>query len=114
MLREILEDAICRGEKLKKDIVRQVLSAAALNDLINNKRFAHSIARVIRTKHEISHLLRRNVQDILRMMSIPSREQISAYERRVQRLEGQIDRLGRQLMKKGNARRARPARKRPH
>lgn len=101
MLREVLEDTLRRGEKLKRDIVGQVLSSAALSDLIHSKHFAETIAKVIQTKGEISALLRRNVHEVLKMMSIPSREQIATYERRVQKLEHQIDQLGRQFMRKG-------------
>ena len=96
MLKEVIEDAIQRGERLKIDI---------LNDLVSNKRFAETVARVIETKEAIGQILRKNVHEVLKVMSIPSQEQIVTYERRVQKLEHQIDQLGRQLMKRGLARR---------
>lgn len=105
MLREVLEDAIQRGEQLKKDIVGQILKSAALNDLVGNKRFAETVAKVIQTREVITQALRRNVHDVLKVMAIPSREQLESYERRVRSLEHQIDQLGRRLMKNS---------KRPH
>lgn len=99
MLREVLEDAIMRGERLKKDIVGQILKSATLNDLINNRKFTQTIAKVIQTKDEISRSIQKNVQDVLKTMSIPSRNQISAYEKRVDSLERQIETLNRDLMK---------------
>jgi polyhydroxyalkanoate synthesis regulator phasin len=99
MLKEVIDDALARGERLKRDIVGQILKSATLNELINNKRFAETVARVIQTKDEISRTIQRNVQDALRAMSIPSKQQISAYERRVQQLERRIDTLGRRLIK---------------
>lgn len=107
MLKEVIEDALARGERLKKDIVAQILKSATLNELVNNRRFAETIARVIQTKQEISRTLRRNVQDALKAMSIPSRQQIATYEKRVEQLEKKIDTLGRQLIKSrlyGNSR----------
>ena len=53
MLREVIEDALARGERLKKDIVGQILKSSTLNDLIHNRKFTDTIARVIQTKHEI-------------------------------------------------------------
>lgn len=100
MLKEIVDDAIARGEKLRKDIVGQVLSSVAFGDLINNKKFTDTVAKVIQTKDGISKMLHRKIVDTLEVMSIPSREQIELYERRVRKLEGQIDRLGRQIIKK--------------
>lgn len=100
MLREVIDDALARGERLKKDIVGQILKSATLNELVTNKRFAEMVARVIQTKDEVGRILRRNVQDALRVMSIPSKQQIISYERRVIQLERKIDTLGRRLMKK--------------
>lgn len=100
MLKEIVEDALARGERLKKDIVGQILSSVAFGDLVNSKKFADTVARVIQTKDEISKTLHRKIADTLKVMSIPSREQIETYEKRVRQLEGQIDRLGRRIMSK--------------
>lgn len=99
MLKEVIDDALARGEKLKRDIVGQILKSATLNELINNRRFAETIARVIETKDEISRTLHRNVQDALKAMRIPSKQQIVAYERRVERLEKRIDFLGRRVLR---------------
>ncbi len=100
MLKEVINDALERGEKLKKDIVAQILKSATLNELINNRRFAETIAHVIRTKEEISRAVSRNVQDALKAMKIPSKQEISAYEKRVEKLEKQIENIGRKMMKK--------------
>ena len=100
MLKEVIEDALARGEKLKKDIVGQILKSATLNELVNNKRFAETIARVIQTKDEIANALHRNIQDVLKVMKIPSKHDIAAYERRVQKLERELNSLGRRVMKK--------------
>lgn len=99
MLKEVIDDALARGERLKRDIVGQILKSATLNELINNRRFAETIARVIQTKDEIARTIHRNVQDALRAMSIPSKQQIANYERRVEQLERKIDTLGRRLIR---------------
>ena len=99
MLKEVIDDALARGERLKRDIVGQILKSATLNELINNRRFAETVARVIQTKDEIARTIHRNVQDALRAMSIPSKQQIANYERRVEQLERKIDTLGRRLIR---------------
>ncbi len=101
MLKEVIEDALARGERLKKDIVGQILKSSTLNELISNRRFAETVAKVIQTKDEISRALQKNVQEALRSMSIPSKQQISAYEKRIDHLEKMIDTLGRKVMRKG-------------
>jgi len=104
MLKEVIEDAIARGEKLKKDIVGQILKSATINELISNRRFTDTVAKVIQTKDEIARTIHRNVnvafKEALKTMSIPSKTQISSYERRIEQLEKKIDSMGRDLMKK--------------
>lgn len=100
MLKEVIDDALARGERLKRDIVGQILKSATLNELANNKKFAETIARVIHTKDEIGRTIHRNVQEALRVMRIPTREQMGFYEKRIGQLEKRIDTLGRQVMKK--------------
>ena len=100
MLKEVIDDALARGEKLKEDIVAQILKTATLNELVKNRRFTDTIARVIRTKDEISKVVTRNVQDALKVMRIPSKQQIVVYEKRIEKLERQIDTLGRKMMRK--------------
>ncbi len=56
--------------------------------------------RRLQAKGFVSRILRQNVHDALKMMSIPSRDQIQAYERKVQKLERQMDLLSRQMMKR--------------
>ncbi|MBI2083612.1 MAG: phasin family protein [Deltaproteobacteria bacterium] len=99
MLREVIEDALQRGERLKKDIVGQVLSSAALSELINNKKFTDTVAKIIETKDEIAKTLRRRVEDVLKMMRIPSCQDITSYHRRVEKLENQIEQIGHHLKK---------------
>ena len=101
MLKEVIDDALARGERLKRDIVGQILKSATLNELVTNRRFTETVARVIQTKDEIGRSIKRNVQDVLRAMRIPSRHQIDAYERRVDQLEKKIDDFGRNLFRKG-------------
>ena len=100
MLKEVIDDALARGEKLKRDIGGQILKSATLNELVNNRHFAETLARVIQTKDEIGRTIKRSVQDVLRAMRIPSKQQIDAYERRVDQLERKIDGFGRNLFRK--------------
>lgn len=97
MLREVIDDALARGERLKKDIVAQILKSATLNELISNRRFTEAIARVIQTKDEIGRTLHRSVQDALKVMQIPSKQQINDYEKRVVQLERRLEILGRRV-----------------
>lgn len=95
MLREVLEDATRRAEKLKRDIVRELLSSTALADLLHSKRFLETISRILNSKKEVSRLIRRQVRDVLKMMSIASKGELQSCEKRMHELERRVDQLSR-------------------
>ncbi|MBI4374240.1 MAG: phasin family protein [Deltaproteobacteria bacterium] len=99
MFREVIEDALHRGEKLKKDIVGQILSSAAFNELVNNKKFTDTVVKIIETKHEIARALHKKIEEILKRICVPSTHDLSSYQRRVEKLENQVDQLSRQSRK---------------
>jgi len=99
MLREVIEDALQRGERLKKDIVKQVLSSVVLNDLVTNRHFMETVVKVLQTKEVIGRLLKKNIEEALKMMSVPSREQLESYQKRIARLEERIDHFNREMIR---------------
>ena len=99
MLKEALEDALARGEKLRHDITKEILNSQVFMDLANNPRFVNAVARVIRSKAEVARSLQKRVKETLRIMKIPTREQLRTYERRVSRLERELDSVGRKISK---------------
>ncbi|MDO8461841.1 MAG: hypothetical protein Q7S98_03160 [Deltaproteobacteria bacterium] len=105
MLREVLEDAIERGEKIKKDIVRELLSSTALADLLHSKRFLETVTRILNSKKEVSRLIRRHVRDVLKVMSIASKGELQSCEKRMHELERRVDQLSRHSKKKKSRRR---------
>ncbi len=100
MLKEALEDAIARGDKIRQDITKEILNSQIFADLANNPRFVNAVARVIRSKAEVARSLQKRVKETLQVMKIPTREQIRTYERRVAKLEREIDTVTRRVAAK--------------
>lgn len=101
MLKEVLEDALERGEKLKRDIVGEVLKSAVFSDLVSSRRFIDAVTKIIHTKDEVGRFIRHNVQDVLKVMSIPSKQDLDSCEKRIHKLERELDHVGRRMMKRG-------------
>jgi polyhydroxyalkanoate synthesis regulator phasin len=100
MLKEALEDALARGEKMRQEITREILNSQVFSDLANNQRFVSAVARVIKSREEVARSLQRRVQEAISSMKIPSRAQVKAYEKRVAHLEKEIDVISRKLLRK--------------
>lgn len=98
MLREAIEDAIARGEKLRHEIGQEIVNSHLFADLANNPRFVNAVALVIRSKDEVARSLQRRFKETMEMMRIPTREQVRDYEKRVLRLEKELDSVARKMM----------------
>lgn len=115
MLREALEDALARGEKLRQDITKEILDSQVFTDLANNQHFVNAVARVIRSKVEVARSLQLRIKEILEVMNIPTRHQVRTYEQRVIGLEKTLDSITRNFAKrdakKTTAKKAKPRKK---
>jgi len=97
MLKEALEDAFARGEKLRHDITNEILHSQVFSDLANNPHFVNAVALVIRSKSEVTRTLQKSIKESLKLMKIPTREQVRTYERRISQLEREIQNVMRKL-----------------
>ena len=111
MLKEVIDDAMARGEKLKRDIVSQILKSATLNELVSHRQFANTLVKIIQGRDEIVRTIQRSVLEALRVMNIPSRQELASYEKRVHQLEKKIDSIGRGFFKEGDSQEAHEAKR---
>jgi len=103
MLKEALEDALARGGQFRQEITKDILSSQFVSELVNNPRFINAVSAVIRSKEEVARTLQKKVKDVMGVMNIPTRQQVRSYERRVARLERELDAVARKLGRKKTA-----------
>ena len=103
MLKAVLEEAVARGNKIRVDVTKEILSSQLVADLANNERLINTVADVLRAKDQIGQVLQQKAQDVISIIDVPSRRQLKVYERRVARLERDVDALTRKLAKKKSA-----------
>ncbi len=97
-LRTVMEEALQRGEKFKEQILTEVLSSQAVQDLFQNELFLKSLSRVLNTKYEIQKALKSNVRTMLKVFNVPTREEVHSMERKIHRLETEIDGIHRKIL----------------
>lgn len=97
-IRTAMEEAFHKGEKIKDQLLADVMSSQAVNDLLQNELFLRSLTKVINTKYEIQKALKHNVKSVLKLFNLPSREEISVMERKLNRLENEIDGIQRKVL----------------
>ena len=97
-IRTAMEEAFHRGEKIKDQLIADVMNSQAVNELLQNDIFLKSLTRMINTKYELQKAFRSNVKNVLKLLNLPSRDEISVMERKLNRLESEIDGIQRKVM----------------
>lgn len=97
-IRNAMEEAFQKGEKFKEQIIQDVMSSTAVNELMQNEYFLKSLSALMNTKYELKKAIRSNLKNVLRMFNLPSRDEIHSMERKIHRLESEMDGINRKVM----------------
>ncbi len=97
-LKAILDEAKTRGEKLKNEVVAELLKSKTLSEIVSNKHFITALTRVIQTKDEVKKTLSTQIKAILDVMDVPSKEDILGIAGKLGSLEKIIDKVGRKTI----------------
>ncbi len=97
-IRSAMEEAFQRGEKIKDQLLHDFINSQAVGDLLQNEIFLKSLSKVMNTKYELQKALRSNLKSVLKIFNVPSRDEISNMERKIHRLESEIDGIHRRVM----------------
>jgi len=97
-LRAAMEEAFHRGEKFKDQFLTDVMNSQAVNGLLQNEVFLKSLTKVLNTKYEIERALKTNMRHMLKAFNVPSRDEVHSMERKIHRLENEIDGIHRKIL----------------
>lgn len=97
-IRTAMEEAFQRGEKIKDQLLHDFINSQAVGELLQNEVFLKSLSKVLNTKYELQKAFRSNLKNVLRMFNVPSRDEIHSMERKITRLESEIDGIHRKVM----------------
>ncbi|KAB2838591.1 hypothetical protein F9K50_09010 [bacterium] len=97
-IRTTMEEAFHRGEKIKAQILEDVMNSQAMGELLQNEYFLKSLSALMNTKYELKKALRSNLKSVLRIFDLPTRDEINTMERKLSRLETEIDGIHRKVM----------------
>lgn len=97
-IRNAMEEALERGEKIKDQLIQGVMSSHTVHELLQNETVLKSLTKVMTTKDEIEKTLRTNLKSVLKVLNLPSRDEIGVMERKIHRLENEIDGINHKVM----------------
>jgi len=97
-IRTTMEEAFHRGERIKEQILHDVMNSQAVGELLQNEYFLKSLSALMNTKYELKKALRHNLKSVLKIFDLPTRDEINTMERKLNRLESEIDGIHRKVM----------------
>jgi uncharacterized protein Yka (UPF0111/DUF47 family) len=97
-IRTAMEEAFQRGEKIKDQLIHDVINSQAVGELLQNEFFLKSLSKVMNTRYELRKALRSNMKSVLKIFNVPSRDEIHTMERKINRLESEIDGIHRKVL----------------
>lgn len=92
--KQLLDDAFQKGERVKEDILVELVHSKLFSELVKNERFVQAVTSVIRTKDEIAKVLHKQINQVLSFIDMPTRDDVEAMNRRLTQLAHEIDRVG--------------------
>jgi hypothetical protein len=97
-LRSAMEEAFHRGEKIKDQFFSDMMNSPTVNHFLQNDLFLKSFTKLLNTKYELKRAFKTNFRTMLQVFNVPTRDEINSMERKIHRLENEIDGIHRKIL----------------
>lgn len=97
-LKLLLGEALHKGENIKDELAKEVLNSKVLKEFLDSDLFVKAVSTAMKTKDELARVIRHNVKNAMQVMDIPSRQDLSSLERKLDQLEKTVDRVGKRAI----------------
>lgn len=97
-IKDFLDSALSRGENLKEEITRELKKSRMVHEILKNEFFIKGLSTIIKTKDEVSRAIKDNVKNVLKVMQIPSKNDLSHLEHKLASIEKSIDKVGKRAI----------------
>lgn len=97
-IRQILEEALQKGEKIKQDVTAEILKNRLVHDLVSSDLVSMALSAVSSTRDGVTRVIRDNAKSVLRIMDLPSRNDLSSLQKKLDHLEKVVDRVGKKAI----------------
>ncbi len=112
-LQDLLTEALSRGEKIKDQMIKQILHSEILDKLLGNEKVLNSLLSVLNSRSKLEKFFEQQLNVLCKLFEVPSREELKGMEKQLHRLENEIEHIHRRILthRLKNSTRAASARK---
>ncbi|GEM_PF-2535434 len=97
-LRKFLHHAMEKGEQIKTKLVEDVLQSRLVNQLLKNEKFLSGVVGLLNAKTGVERKLQGKFNHVLKMLEVPTRDEVKVMERKIHKLENEIETLQRVVL----------------
>ncbi|MBL7686036.1 MAG: hypothetical protein JNK65_08400 [Deltaproteobacteria bacterium] len=94
-VQHFLEEAFERGEKMKSQVLEDVLNSKWVTELLKNERFLNAVMLVLNAKTAVEKQVQHRLNHLMKRMELPTRDEIRSMEKKILTLENEIETLQR-------------------
>lgn len=94
-LRKFLHDAMEKGEQIRTKVLEDLLHSRLVNQLLKNEKFLSGVVTILNAKTGVEKRLQGKLHHVLKMFEVPTRDEVKAMERKIHKLENEIETLQR-------------------
>lgn len=94
-LKTFIDEAINRGEKIKAEVLSEILQSKTIQEIVTNKNFISAVSRMLETKDEVKKVIGRQVKVVFDMMDVPTKNDLLRIGGQVANLERIVEKVGR-------------------
>lgn len=93
-----MDDALNKGEKIKKKVVKGVLGSKALENVLTNEKVVQGMSKAFTAKADLEKSLRKQLGRALKVFDVPSRADLKNMQNKISQLESEMDGIHRKIM----------------
>ena len=97
-LHNFLEQAFERGERIKSQVLEDLMNSGLVNQLLKNEKFLNAMVGLLNMKSGMEKRLHRNLNFLMKLCEIPTRDEISGMEKKIRHLETEIESIHRRVL----------------
>lgn len=98
--KQLLERALVKGENLKDEVADEILKSKVFKDFTKSDIFGKAVTSAIKTKEDVTKAVRDNIKNVLKMMDIPTRNDVTRIEKKISSLEDKVSSTKKAVAKK--------------
>ena len=86
-LGDFLNEIKIRGEKIKKEVLSEIVKSKTLNQIVSNENFIRAVSSIIATKDEVQKTLRKQMSSLIKTMEFVTHQDLSKMIQQLKNLE---------------------------